>query len=957
MKTLDWSRTPLGPVDSLPQSLKTCIDFMLPAQAQIVLFWGPDYLAFYNDAYAPTIGDKHPHALGQSARTHWAEVWDSLGPLLEGVRETGKTFAARDRPFRINRHGYMEEVFFDISYSAVRDEAGGIGGVMCIVSETTARVLAAHELEASQAQLKEASERIELALGAGAVLGTWVWDVTTDTFTGDDRFARTFAQDAQALRKGLPIAQVKQSIHPDDMPVVEAAIAQAMSRGGPYRAEYRVKQEDASWLWIEANGRVELDAQGAPRRFPGVLINIDDRKRADQQRDADAAAREKAESALGDVQGHLRMAQAAGGIGVFLLDIRTNRLTVSGEFCRLFGLPPVESMDAQQVESIVEAGSVSTLSTRAQGSALLDVEYRIRRPDNGEVRWIARRAEFLRDTAGNAVSMRGVVQDITDRKDAEATLRASEAQFRILAQAVPNQVWTATAEGRLDWFNQQVFDYSGLREEELLGAGWSAMVHPEDVERVAAVWADSLRSHKPYETEFRLRRRDGAWRWHLVRALPLDADGGGVRWIGTNTDIDDQKVAQAGLAKLNAELEQRVEERALALKDAEARLRQSQKMEALGQLTGGIAHDFNNLLQGITGSLEIVKRRLAAGRADDIDRFMNSATSSAQRAASLIHRLLAFSRRQSLDTKPLDVNALVASTEDLLRRTLGEDIALNVVLASDAWPALSDENQLESAILNLAINARDAMPDGGKLTLETANMAVDAKHAAAHEGLAPGDYVTVSVTDTGSGMTPDILAKAFDPFFTTKPIGQGTGLGLSMIYGFLQQTGGYVRIESEPGDGTAVRLYLPRHHAGLAVEPAGAFTDLPQGAGEVVLVVEDDNVVRLLALDVLGELGYSTLEAADGLLALPILQSAARIDLLITDVGLPGMNGRQVAEVARQHRPDLKILFMTGYAEKATQRSEFLAPGMELIAKPFTIDELAVRIQDILRPENRPIAS
>jgi CheY-like chemotaxis protein len=343
---------------------------------------------------------------------------------------------------------------------------------------------------------------------------------------------------------------------------------------------------------------------------------------------------------------------------------------------------------------------------------------------------------------------------------------------------------------------------------------------------------------------------------------------------------------------------------------------------------------------------------MAAGRRDDVDRFMDSATQSAHRAAALIQRLLAFARRQSLDSKLVDLDTLVNSMEELLRRTLGENIDLQVRNRADTWPAHSDENQLESAVLNLAINARDAMPKGGTLTIETRNEVLDESYVRLHEGLEPGDYAVISVRDTGTGMPPDVLAKVFEPFFTTKPIGQGTGLGLSMIYGFAKQSGGHVRIDSAEGEGTDVSLYLPRRMPQPAtVEGATGIEIEVKGDGETVLVVEDDNAVRLIVLDELNELGYTTLEAIDGRTAIPFLQSARKIDLLISDVGLPGMNGRQIAEIARQHRPELPVLFMTGYAENATSRSEFLAPGMEMISKPFAMDMLAAKIREMLRKD------
>jgi CheY-like chemotaxis protein len=370
-------------------------------------------------------------------------------------------------------------------------------------------------------------------------------------------------------------------------------------------------------------------------------------------------------------------------------------------------------------------------------------------------------------------------------------------------------------------------------------------------------------------------------------------------------------------------------------------------MDALGQLTGGIAHDFNNLLTGIIGSLDIVRRRMVDGRAADIARFMDAASASAQRAAALTHRLLAFARRQSLDTKPSDVNALVLGMEELLHRTLGEQVSLRTELMAGLWPALADDNQLENAILNLAINARDAMPDGGQLTIETANIKLDAAFAAAMEDAMAGDYVMIAVSDTGSGMPPDVVEKAFDPFFTTKPIGEGTGLGLSMIYGFVKQSAGHVRIYSEVGKGTTIKIFLRRAEAELAASPQDS-AQVPLGQGETVLVVEDDAAVRLIITDVLEELGYRHLEAPDGITALPILQSAQRVDLLVTDVGLPKMNGRQLAEMARAARPALKVLFVTGYAEKAAVRHGFLEPGMEMLMKPFTLDSLATKVREML---------
>jgi len=383
---------------------------------------------------------------------------------------------------------------------------------------------------------------------------------------------------------------------------------------------------------------------------------------------------------------------------------------------------------------------------------------------------------------------------------------------------------------------------------------------------------------------------------------------------------------------------------------AQEALRQAQKMEAVGQLTGGLAHDFNNLLAGISGSLELMQARMQQGRLTDVDRYMTAAQGAAKRAAALTHRLLAFSRRQTLDPKPTNVNQLANGMQELIQRTVGPNISVEVVGASGLWPALVDPSQLENALLNLCINARDAMPDGGRITIETANKWLD-ERAARKQDIPEGQYLALCVTDTGVGMTSGVIARAFEPFFTTKPIGEGTGLGLSMIYGFAQQSGGQVRIYSEVGQGTTVCIYLPRHYGEIEDDDAKVATEAlpPLAQGETVLIVDDEPTVRMLVADILEDLGYTSIEAGDSAAGLKVLQSDVPIDLLVTDVGLPGgMNGRQMADAARMHRPDLKVLFITGYAENAVLGNGHLTPGMAVLTKPFAIDTMAARIRSMI---------
>jgi PAS domain S-box-containing protein len=555
------------------------------------------------------------------------------------------------------------------------------------------------------------------------------------------------------------------------------------------------------------------------------------------------------------------------------------------------------------------------------------------------------------------VLVTAILRDVNERRAAEAILRASEAQFRSLAQAMPNHVWTSRPDGRLDWFNDRVYEYSGKKPGALDGEAWGDIVHPEDVAGAAERWQGARTSGAPYEAEFRLRRADGVYRWHIARAVPIrTANGAMTGWVGSNTDIEDQKIAASTLADINATLEQRVAERTSQLAQTEDALRQSQKMEAVGQLTGGIAHDFNNLLQGILGALDVIKRRISQGRISEIAPFLNGALDSGNRAATLTHRLLAFSRRQPVNPRAVDIRQLIASMEELLRRSVGDTINLKIVADENLWLVRCDGNQLENALLNLAINARDAMPDGGAMTIETVNREFDPVEARRRD-LSAGEFVCLRVIDTGVGMPPEVKARAFDPFYTTKPIGKGTGLGLSMIYGFVRQSDGAVTIDSALGEGTAIEICLPRYAGEAPDAPSKAPppSDRRAGRDEVVLIVEDQAIVRLLIVDVLNELGYRALETADSGAALRILQSSQRIDLLVTDIGLPGLNGRQLAEAARVTRPQLRVLFATGYAEKAAG-SSFLEPGMEIITKPFAMDELAARIRQMIErgPRNDP---
>ena len=888
---------------------------------------GPDHIIeFVNDAYARLVGDRP--LVGLSVRESLPEVeGQGFFELLDEVYATGQPYFSHEAPLTLQRApgAPLEERLVDFIYQPVTGADGAVTGIFVEGYDVTDRRLAADALRESEARLR-------LAMHAGR-MGDMTFDIQSDEVRHSPSYAALLGFPADQV---LTLAQVRSRYHPDDIERTMAQRAATLSGAQSfYDVEHRVIWPDGAVRWIYGRGEVARDAAGEAVAVTAVYIDVTEQKRVE------AALRESEDHYRHAVELNPQVAWTALPSGQLdRVAERWMEWTGNGGLGSSWG----ESIHPDDLEPSVIAWTHSV-----QTGEPYDIEHRVRLR-SGEHQWIWSRAFPRRDETGAIVKWYGATENIHERKLVEARLRESEAQFRTFAQAMPNHVWTAPADGRLDWFNDKVYEYTGAAPGELDGDGWAAVAHPDDLPGAAAAWAQSIETGRIYDVEFRIRRQDGAYRWHLTRALPIHDPGGlPIRWIGTNTDIEDQKAGAEALSRLNATLESRVEERSRELRAAEEALRQAHKMEAVGQLTGGIAHDFNNLLTGIIGSLDIVRRRIAGGRLSDVDRFIDAAVTSANRAAGLTHRLLAFSRRQSLDSQPIPVDRLVASMEDLLRRTLSENVSLELHSEQGLWTAEADANQLESALLNLAINARDAMPGGGVLRVETANAQVDAAGA---DGLEPGDYVVMCVTDTGMGMTQEVLERAFDPFFTTKPIGQGTGLGLSMIYGFAKQSRGHVRITSQVGEGTAVKLYLPRFHGDAPPNETAAQTEAPRArAGETVLVVEDDAAVRMLVVDVLQELGYGFVEAVDGKSAAPILQSAQRIDLLISDVGLPGMNGRQLADIARQARPSLKVLFITGYAENAAVRGGFLEPGMEMITKPFALDALAAKIREMLKPE------
>ena len=579
-------------------------------------------------------------------------------------------------------------------------------------------------------------------------------------------------------------------------------------------------------------------------------------------------------------------------------------------------------------------------------------------------RWFDVRATRIGDPADRQIAI--IFNDVTKRKDAEEKLRESEAvarrnaervQLALAAEAIigswlwvmPKNAFTVDEAFAIAFGLDPALGRDGLTLEQVI-----ATVHPEDRDGLIAAIGEATARGGAYAHQYRVRRADGVYRWIEANGrVDLEEDGTSFSFPGVLIDVQERRAMEqereanaAALLALNETLEQRVQDRTEELMRSEEQLRQAQKMEAVGQLTGGLAHDFNNLLASISGALQLMVKRMEKGQYSELERYIEVARGATHRAAALTHRLLAFSRRQTLDPKPTDARALVEGMEEIISRSIGPQILMALSPDTGPLPVLVDAHQLENALLNLCINARDAMPEGGELRIETSTKAVAESNASAWN-VPAGDYVVIQVSDTGAGMPPDIVERVFEPFFTTKPLGVGTGLGLSMVYGFAKQSGGLVRIHSKVGVGTSVSIYLPHHHALPLNDMDPAAQAVPSPAqGESVLVVDDEPAVRMLMAEVLRDLGYLIIEAADGASALALLRTAARVDLLITDVGLPGgMNGRQLADAARESRPELPILFVTGYSEGAL--GEKLPRGMHVMTKPFDIATFAVRTREL----------
>ena len=739
---------------------------------------------------SPLIGRDFAEVL----RIVWAEPFAT--EAIAKFRHTLRTGESYSSPRTIELRGDIETVeAYDWRIERI-DLPDGRHGVVCYFYDLSER-------QRWEAALREASERIELALDAGAVAGTWIWDIPNDTITADERFARSFGLDPRQCLMGMPLAKAKIAIHPDDRQRVEALIEGAMKVGGEYRAEYRVRQPDGTYSWVEAVGRCDLGDDGEPLRFPGVIVDINARKR-------DEAALRESEARLRALTDNLpagMVYQMATGVG----GSERRFLYVSQSHEKLTGVPA---------------------------------------------------AEVLRDP---------------------------------------------------------MVAYN--------------MILPEYRELLAASEAAAIEQRKAFDEEVQFRRADGKIRWCRIISEAREQADGSLIWDGIQVDITEQKLAELRMTELNATLEARVSARAAELAQAQEALRQSQKLESMGQLTGGVAHDFNNLLTPIIGGLDLLQRRRVGD--ERAQRTIGGALASAERAKTLVQRLLAFARRQPLQPKPIEIRELVLGMAGLLESTLGPRVNLQLDLPEQLPAAWADANQIEMALLNLALNSRDAMPQGGTLTIaatcETTNDGSDTRC----------DFVELAVIDTGTGMDDATLTRAVEPFYSTKGIGRGTGLGLSMVHGLAAQLGGELVIESEPGAGTQVRLRL--RAANVLPTNANSSTDQQphRGAG-TALLVDDEDLVRASTAEMLSDMGYDVVQEPSAETALLRLREGLTPALLVTDHLMPGVTGTELARAARELQPDLPILIISGYADM-----EGIASDLPRLTKPFRQAELEGSIAEL----------
>lgn len=1054
MRSLDWSRSPLGPPWAWPPSLAAIVGLMLGSKFPMFVAWGDDLGFLYNDAYAEILGAKHPAAMGARFRDIWAEIWSDISPLIDAALAGEATFR-ENLPLLMNRYGFDEQTWFTFSYSPARDDRGAVAGMFCTCQETTEQVLSARR----QAEAVERQRRqFEQAPGFICTLRgpDHVFDFVNDAH-------RRLFGDRDAV--GRPVREVFPELQGQGYFELLDEVYRTGRRHVAHAMTARLRERPDQPLHLDFIFAPITEPDG---RVTGIFCEGHDVTRAYME----SAERARAEAALRERENELRLLADALPVLVAVVDTDLVYRFVNRRYEDWFPLTreqivgrPIRDVVGDEAFAKVEGRFRSALAGE-RVSFEQAMPYRDTASRHIRVEFVPRQ-----DAGGVVTGFYSLVQDISEAKRAEEALRASEEQLRLATDAAGIGLWDLDVLTGTIYWTPRVRAVFGMRPDEPVGIDdFYPHIHPGDHDRVRAAFdaATDPRRRAVYNVEYRtIGKRDGRLRWVSAKGRGYFDDAGRcVRVLGTTIDITQQKADEARLRELNETLERRVaaalaERKLLAdivdgtdmlvqvidrdyrwlainraaaeefarifqvpvpqagdgmldvlsafpeqqeavrqlwaraldgeeftsiarfgepsreyemrfrtlrdeagrpvgayqfvhdvsdrlreqarLREAEAALTQVQKMEAIGQLTGGIAHDFNNLLGAVVSGFELIRRK-----SEDPERvriLAGHGLEAAERGAKLTAQLLAFSRAQRMELKPLVVASVVGNMQELLARTLGPMVRLHFDLQDGGVPVLSDPVQLEMAVLNLAINARDAMPGGGDLAIVSR-----LRRVGGDAELAAGDYVELAVTDNGTGMPPEVAARAFDPFFTTKGVGRGTGLGLSQVYGIARQAGGTARIESTPGAGTTVRLFLARTDAlPDSDEPLGVSEPAGHAARATVLVVDDDQDLRRMLVASLDAIGYRVLEAPEGRTALDLLD-AARPDLVLLDFAMPGMNGAEVAAAIRARRRDLPIVFASGYADTAA--IEAAAPGTPVLRKPFRIDDLQATLEAALA--NRP---
>jgi signal transduction histidine kinase len=1139
---MDWRHTALGAFETWSQSLLTTLRILVSSRFAMWMGWGPDLTFFYNDAYSPTLGVKHPGSLGKPASEVWAEIWSVIGPRANSVLRTGEATWDEGLLLLLERSGFPEETYHTFSYSPLPDDDGTIAGMLCVVTEETARVIGERRLGTLRAlgsALGAVRSEQEVLRAAAATLAANRRDLPFSLIylTGEnggqllqlnqvdaagnlevvdidavppefiDRAVLTGERERTVLDiNGAPFGTGDWDTPPRSVAIVPISHQGLGQHAGlfiaglnPYRPFGEVYRGFIDLVATQiAAGLAAARAYDAEKRRAEALAEIDRAKTAffsnvshefrtpltlmlgplEEELNARGEGADRLAMAHRNGLRLLRLVNTlldfsrieAGRVQALYrpvaLDTYTDDLVSNfRSACDRAGLslttrcqplPRPVYVDPEMWERIVLnlvsnafkytlAGGIQVSLDEMDDAARLTVQDTGIGIPEAELPHIFNRFHRIEGQRGRTMEGTGIGLALVSELvrlhagsievDSEVGMGTTVTVMMPLGrnhlppdrisednlQAAPESAAaTSFVEEALRWLPGDINPLPPLNQIESAAAGLGIGDAEPSVTRPRILLADDnadmreyvLRLLRPaYDVEavgdgqaaLRAAKRqrpdlilsdvmmplmDG---FGLLAGVRVDAAlrdlpvillsaraGEEARLEGLDAGADDYLVkpfsareltarvrsnlelatlrrqARDALVQANEVLEHRVREEMERRAQAEESLRQAQKMEAIGQLTGGVAHDFNNLLTVIGGGAESLERIIAkltlGDEAPRITRALRMITEGTERAATLTHRLLAFARRQTLDPKPIDANRLVNGMSELLRRTLGEAVAMETVLAGGLWQTIADANQLENALLNLAVNARDAMPGGGKLTIETANTFLDEAYAALHDDVRVGQYVMIAVSDTGTGIDRAALDRVFEPFFTTKDIGQGTGLGLSQVYGFIKQSNGHVKIYSEIGQGTAVKLYLPRLFGERRDSVQDSMAPAPtRGGGETILVVEDEPTVREHSVQSLRDLGYNVLTASDGASALATLDRVGAIDLLFTDVGLPGgMTGRHLADAARAKQPGLKVVYTTGYARNAIVHGGLLDPGTELLPKPFNLTTLAQKIRTVL---------